>query len=185
VAHADPAAELPAVLSLLDARFHVRSARGARVIAAEDFFLTYFTTALEADELLVEIEVPPVDRGTGHAFVEFARRDGDFALGGAGALVRRDGRGGCREAALVLLGAATPWRPRGVEAALVGSPLDNAAIAEAAHAAVRDFGPSGDIHGSAEYRKSLARTMVRRALSAAANSNSQVPLREGASHEPE
>ncbi|MBV9282921.1 MAG: FAD binding domain-containing protein, partial [Chloroflexi bacterium] len=89
VAHADPAAELPAVLSLLDARFHVRSARGPRQIAAEDFFLTYFTTALEADELLVEIEAPPVDRGTGHAFVEFARRDGDFALGGAGALMRR------------------------------------------------------------------------------------------------
>ncbi|MGH2949241.1 MAG: FAD binding domain-containing protein, partial [Solirubrobacteraceae bacterium] len=87
VAHADPAAELPVAFTALDATFHARSARGARAIRAADFFRTHLTTALEPDELLVEIEVAPLPPRTGSAFTEFARRHGDFGLGGAAVLV--------------------------------------------------------------------------------------------------
>jgi CO/xanthine dehydrogenase FAD-binding subunit len=86
-AHADPAAELPLALALLGARFHVRSLRGARTVEADDFFLGYLTTALAPDELLVEIEVPPLPAGARTAFVEHVRVAGDFAVAGAAALV--------------------------------------------------------------------------------------------------
>jgi CO/xanthine dehydrogenase FAD-binding subunit len=164
VAHADPAAELPAAFTTLDARFHLRCARGARTVAAEKFFVSYFTTALEPDELLVEIEIPPVPTGTGYAFVEFARRYGDFALGGAASLIWLDERGMCRRASLTLLGAEKPWCSPQTEQVLIGSPPDEQSLAAAAHAAVQGFEPSGDIHGSAEYRTALAEAMAMRAL---------------------
>src|SRR6185436_3587790 len=115
VAHADPAAELPVALTALDARFHVRSARrGTRTIAAADLFLAPLMTALEPDELLVEIEVPPSPAGAGSAFVEHARTHGDFAV--AGAAVVRAGR---EHAAVALLGAGpTPVRAPDAEHAL-------------------------------------------------------------------
>jgi len=164
VAHADPAAELPTVFTTLDARFHLRSARGARTVRADEFFISYFTTVLEPEELLVEIEVPPIPAGTGYAVVEFARRYGDFALGGAAALITLDARGMCRRVSLTLLGAETPWRSPQTEQALVGCLPDEQSVAAAARAAVQGFEPSGDIHGSAEYRTGLAETMARRAL---------------------
>ncbi len=164
VAHADPAAELPAAFMTLDARFHLRCARGARTVPAAEFFVSYFTTALEPDELLEEIEVPPLPGGTGYAFVEFARRHGDFALGGAAALITLDARGMCRHISLTLLGAETPWRSPQTEQVLVGNPPDEQNLVEAAHAAVQGFEPSGDIHGSTEYRIGLAETMALRAL---------------------
>jgi CO/xanthine dehydrogenase FAD-binding subunit len=99
VAHADPAAELPAALLALDARFHVRSRRGERTLAAGEMFVGPLTTALEPDELLVEIEVPPLPEGAGTAFTEHARTHGDFAIAGAAAVVA-PGR-----AAIAVLGA--------------------------------------------------------------------------------
>ena len=91
VAHADPAAELPVALAALDARFHLRSVRGARSLPPSDFFLGPLTTALEPDELLVEIEVPALPEGARAAFVEQARTHGDFAIAGA-AVVLAPGR---------------------------------------------------------------------------------------------
>ncbi|MBS1676670.1 MAG: xanthine dehydrogenase family protein subunit M [Actinobacteria bacterium] len=167
-AHADPAAELPVVMTALDARFKVRSTRGERVLSAGEMFVGQLEPGIEADELLVEIEVPPVPAGTGTAFLEFARRHGDFALGGAAAMVELDPEGICRRAAISLLGAGpTPLRPGDAEAALVGAPVDQASVAEAARLAVRDAGPTGDLHGSAEYRRDLIETLTRRALLAA------------------
>jgi CO/xanthine dehydrogenase FAD-binding subunit len=87
VAHADPTAELPAALLALDARFHVRSSRSARTIEAAEMFVGPLTTALEPDELLVEIEVPALPDGVGTAFAEHARTHGDFAIAGAAAVV--------------------------------------------------------------------------------------------------
>lgn len=165
VAHADPAAELPVACTALDAKLHLRSARGERTVTAGDFFVTHLTTVLAADELLTEIEIPPLPPGTGWGFVEFARRHGDFALGGAAALLRLDSDGACETAVLTLMTAApTPLRAEAAEAALRGSRLDEAALAEAARLAVADLSPTGDIHGSSEYRKSLAETMALRAL---------------------
>jgi CO/xanthine dehydrogenase FAD-binding subunit len=165
VAHADPAAELPVAFAALDARFHVRSQRGERSLGAGDLFRTHLTTALEPEELLTEIEVPVPAAGTGFAFVEFARRHGDFALGGAAVLVGLGKDGRCERAAVGLLAAApTPLRRPEVEAWLAGRELDEATAREAAERCAADIDPTGDIHGSAEYRRGLAEVMVRRAL---------------------
>jgi CO/xanthine dehydrogenase FAD-binding subunit len=169
VAHADPAAELPVAFTALDARITACSRRGSRMIGASDFFVTHLTTALEPDELLVEIEVDPLPPRTGSAFVEFARRHGDFALGGAAALVTLDESETCTRASIALLGAApTPVRAAEAESALIGSRVDDAAAVAAADEAIAEISPTGDIHGSAEYRRELCGVMVRRALAAAA-----------------
>ena len=164
VAHADPAAELPVAFTVLDATFHLRSRSGTRSVGWRDFFITHLTTAIEPEELLVDIEVPPVPPRTGWAFTEYARRHGDFALGGAAALITlEDGR--CRRARLGLLAAAdTPLRAQAAERVLEGNPITPDSTAEAARAAVADINPTGDIHGSSEYRKLLIEGMVRRAI---------------------
>jgi carbon-monoxide dehydrogenase medium subunit/6-hydroxypseudooxynicotine dehydrogenase subunit alpha len=168
VVHADPAAELSAALAALEGRMRVRSATGERALPWSEFFVFGFMTALEADEILVEIEVPALGPDTRTAFVEFARRHGDFALGGAAAVLETDTDGTCRAARLSLLAAApTPVRATRAEELLTGSAIDDAAIAAAADAAVDGVEPTGDIHGSTQYRVKLLRTMAQRALAAA------------------
>ena len=169
VAHADPAAELPVAFLALDATVRARSRRGERTIPIDDLFVTHLTTTLEPDELLVEIEVPPLPARTGYAFTEYARRHGDFALGGACVLVTVDAGGTCTAASVALLAAAPmPLRAAAAEEALVGSDLGDAVAEEAAALAVDGIAPTGDIHGSSEYRKGLIEVMVRRAIVAAA-----------------
>ena len=175
VAHADPAAELPVALLTLDASFLVRSRRGERRIPASDFFVTHLTTALQPDEMLVEIAVPPPAAGSGSAFTEFSRRHGDFALGGASVVLESDGAGICTSAAVGLLAAApTPLRAAAAERELVGSKIDGEAAA-AASKAVEGIEPTGDIHGSSEYRKGVIEVMVRRAIIAAAKRTGGAP----------
>jgi CO/xanthine dehydrogenase FAD-binding subunit len=169
VAHADPAAELPAAFAALDATFRVRSKRGSRTIGWEDFFVSEFTTALGADELVTAVEVPALDPGVGAAFVEYARRHGDFALGGAAVTVKvgRDGR--CESAAIALLSAGpAPVRASAAEQQLRGANLDDASIRAASAEAVKGLRPTSDLHGSTEYRIGLLRTMTERALTKAA-----------------
>jgi CO/xanthine dehydrogenase FAD-binding subunit len=165
VAHADPAAELPVAFAALDARYHVRSRERTRVVGTEDMFVTHLTTSLAPEELLVEIEVPVPPPRTGAAVVEFSRRHGDFALGGAAVLLTVDGRGACEQARIALLAAApTPVRASDAESWLRGIVVDESSAAEAAERAVAEISPTGDIHGSTEYRRGLVETMVRRAL---------------------
>jgi 6-hydroxypseudooxynicotine dehydrogenase subunit alpha len=169
VAHADPAAELPAAFAALDASFRVRSKRGSRTIKWDDFFVSEFTTALAPDELVTAVEVPALGPGTGTAFVEYARRHGDFALGGAAATVKlgRDGR--CERATIALLSAGpAPVRAEAAEQQLSGAILDDAAIGAASAEAVKGLRPTTDMHGSTEYRIGLLRTMTERALTKAA-----------------
>lgn len=169
VAHADPAAELPCAFTALNARFVVRSVRGTRTIPAADFFLGPLESVLAADELLVEIEVPRPDDATGVAFVEFARRHGDFALGGAAVSLTLDEAGACRGAAIALLAAGpTPLRAAAAEAALAGSRITPALAAEVAALAVNGIAPSGDIHGGTEYRRGLIEALVHEGVLAAA-----------------
>jgi CO/xanthine dehydrogenase FAD-binding subunit len=169
IAHADPAAELPVAFAALDARFRARSSRGERELGSEDLFVTHLTTTLAADELLTEIEVPLPPPRTGAAFVEFARRHGDFALGGAAVLVTLGSDGTCERASIALLAAApTPLRRPEVERWLSGVRIDERTAAEAAERSVVDVNPTGDIHGGAEYRRGLVQAMVRRALLQAA-----------------
>jgi CO/xanthine dehydrogenase FAD-binding subunit len=169
VAHADPAAELPAAFAALDASFVVRSKRGSRTIGWDEFFVSEFTTALAPDELVTAVEVPALDPGTGTAFVEYARRHGDFALGGAAAIVKlgRDGR--CERATIALLSAGpAPVRAEAAEQQLRGAKLDDSSIRAASAEAVKGLRPTSDLHGSTEYRIGLLRTMTERALTKAA-----------------
>jgi CO/xanthine dehydrogenase FAD-binding subunit len=169
VAHADPAAELPAVLAALDATLHIRSKRGSRALSWKQFFVSEFTTALAPDELVTEVAVPVTDKSTGSAFVEYARRHGDFALGGAAVTVKlgRDGR--CERATIALLSAGpAPVRAEAAERHLQGAALNESSIRAAAAEAVKGLHPTGDLHGSTEYRVTLLRTMTERGLTKAA-----------------
>jgi len=168
VAHADPAAELPAAFAALDASFRVRSKRGSRTLGLNEFFVSEFTTALAPDELVTAVEVPALDPGVGAAFVEYARRHGDFALGGAAVTVKlgRDGR--CEGATIALLSAGpAPVRASAAELQLRGATLDDSSIRAASAEAVKALRPTSDLHGSTEYRISLLRTMTDRALTKA------------------
>jgi CO/xanthine dehydrogenase FAD-binding subunit len=166
VAHADPAAELPAALAALDARFHVRSHRGARTIGPDELFVMQLSTSLEPDELLVEVEVPAPPASAGTAFVEHARVHGDFALAGAAVLVALGEGGVCERAAVALCAAApTPVRAREAEAALVGSPIDE----EAARTAGELAAGAVDVPASQRrYRRALVAELVRRGVLTAA-----------------
>ena len=167
VAHADPAAELPAAFAALDASFHVRSTRVSRVVPWHHFFVAEFTTALAPDELVTAIEVP-ASEAAGAAFVEYARRHGDFALGGAAVTVKLDRDGRCERATIALLSAGpAPVRAKAAEERLRGARLDESAIRGAAAEAVKGLHPTSDLHGSSDYRVRLLRTMVERALTRA------------------
>ncbi|MEW6320673.1 MAG: xanthine dehydrogenase family protein subunit M [Acidobacteriota bacterium] len=170
LAHADPAAELPAVMLALDATFTAVNRMRARTIAAADFFLGLYATALEPDEILTDIAIPPLPRGAGWAIDEFARRHGDYALAGAAAILVTDDRGTCTAARIGLMSAHDrPVLAAQAAARLVGHRLSPEALADAADtAAAVDADPSGDIHASADYRRHLVGVMVRRVLARAA-----------------
>jgi len=168
LAHADPAGELPAVARALDGEFVVRSASGERVVGADEWFEGYLTTARQPDELLVEVRLPAASAGTGVAFDEVARRHGDFAIVGlAASLTVSDGV--ISDARLAFAGAAdVPVRATEAEQLLVGQQPAAALFEEAAQRAAASLDPPADLHGSADYRKRIAATLVRRALQAAA-----------------
>jgi carbon-monoxide dehydrogenase medium subunit len=169
IAHADPAAELPALALALEATLRLRSAASERTVAARDFFTGLFATALASDELLVEVAVPPLPPRSGCAFEEVARRHGDYALLAVAALVALDDAGRCVDARLAYVGAGPgPLRAAGAEAALAGRRIDDAAVRDAADAAFREVDPGGDVHASAAYRKALARVLTTRAIRRAA-----------------
>jgi carbon-monoxide dehydrogenase medium subunit len=165
IAHADPAAELPAVLLALDGRVRVVGRGGERIIAAADLFVGMLTTTIAADEILVDVELPAAPARSGAACVEIARRAGDYAICGAATQVGADGDGTVVDARVALFGVADrPVRARTVERALVGTRADAAAVGEAASTAGDDLSPPGDLHGGPEYRRHLACVVVRRAL---------------------
>ena len=168
LAHADPAAELPAVALALDADLVAAGPGGTRVIPAAEFFTGPYSTALAADEILTEIRLPVWPGG--HAFTEFSRVHANFAVVAVAALVELDGNGDgggdrIRRAALALAGVApTPVRATAAERALAGAPADAATIRAAADAAATSLSPAGDLHASPETRRGLARTYLRRGI---------------------
>jgi aerobic carbon-monoxide dehydrogenase medium subunit len=166
LAHADPAAELPAVALALDADLVAVGPGGTRMIPAAEFFTGPYSTALAADEILTEIRLPVWPGG--HAFTEFSRVHANFAVVAVAALVELDGDGDgdrIRRAALALAGVApTPVRATAAERALAGVPADAATIRAAADAAATGLSPAGDLHASPETRRGLARTYLRRGI---------------------
>jgi carbon-monoxide dehydrogenase medium subunit len=165
LAHADPAAELPAAMLVLGAQLVVWRRGGERTEAADDFFRDAYTTSLEPEELLAEIRVPAVAPRTGWGFQEVSRRHGDFALVAAAALVTLDGSGAIREARLAVAGAAPrSVRAPAVEEALTGERPDPVRLREAAALVTGHIDPHDDVAATAGYRRQVATVVARRAL---------------------
>lgn len=164
IAHADPAAEYPTVLTALDGDVVARGPRGERVMKPKDFFQTYLTTNVGPDEIVTEIRLPSMDPRAGWAFEEFSRRQGDFAIIGIAAVVVGDGAR-CLLARLATAGAGpVPVRLRAAEAILEAEGLGDAAIDAAARRAAELVEPDSDLHASAAYRRNLTRVLTERAV---------------------
>jgi len=169
LAHADPAAELPAVARALDAEFVVRGPSGERVVPAAQWFEGYLTTSRRPDELLLEVRFPAAARGTGVSFQEVARRHGDFAIVGLAVSLVLSG-GVISDARLAFAGLSyVPARATAAEDLLTGERPSAELFDEAARRATGDIDPPADLHGSPDYRKTVAAALVRRGLRAAAD----------------
>lgn len=170
IAHADPASDLPTVLTALGAKIHVTGPGGNRTIFADDFFTGLFETALQDGEIVTAVEVAKSSAGSGSAYAKLFNPASRYAMVGAAAIVTVSG-GKCT-AAGVAVGGLVPaaTRAKSVENALVGQSLDEATITAAAQEVLKDLGDDiiGDIHASAEYRKAMAPVFVKRAITAAA-----------------
>jgi carbon-monoxide dehydrogenase medium subunit len=169
LAHADPAAELPAVARALDAVFVVRGQSGERVIPAAEWFEGFLMTSRRPDELLVEVRFPAARPGTGVSFHEVARRHGDFAIVGLAASLVLSG-GVINDARLAFAGLSdVPVRAAAAEDLLVGERPSAELFDEAARLATENVHPPDDLHGSSDYRKTVAAVVLRRGLRAAAD----------------
>jgi CO/xanthine dehydrogenase FAD-binding subunit len=165
LAHADPASEMPAVMLALEARFHARSTTTDRWIEVEAFFRGVFETALTSTEMLVEVEMPAMLPRTGTAFVEFARRPGDYAVIGVAAVVSLEEDGACARCRLAYCNAhRTPIRAVAAENALVGGRISDAEARAAGEMATREIDPPDDGHASGAYKSHLIGVLTRRAV---------------------
>jgi len=169
ISHADPGSDLPTVLTALDARIQITSASGGRTLAASEFFVDLLQTALQEGEIVTSIEVPVSTAGQGSAYAKLANPASRYAMVGAAAVVILD-NGRCTRAG-VAVGGLIPSAKRApsVEAALIGKTLNPDTLAAAAEVVLDDLGNDflDDIHAGVEYRKSMAKVFVARALSAA------------------
>ncbi len=165
LAHADPAAELPAVVAALDGELVVASARGRRTVKPSEFFTSYMTTALRPDEMLLEVRLPHATATSRSAFVEFARRPGDFALAGVAVVLDVDAANTARAARVALFGVGpTPVRVVRAERCLTGRVITDDVLREAAQSAAREIDPPSDLHATSHYRRRLATVLVEDAL---------------------
>jgi len=168
LAHADPAADMPAVMIALGAEFVIEGARGRRTVKVDDFFKGLMMTAVGPDEILAEIRVPVPPAGSGAAYLKFPHPASRFAVVGVCAALTVDGKGICTKAGVGVTGAGTrAMRAKGVEAGLAGKALDQAAIEAAAAKAADGVDVQADLQGSAEYKAHLLRVHARRAIEAA------------------
>ena len=169
VAHADPAADLPVTLTALDASFVLTSPEGERVVGAEDFFVDFFTTALEPHEILTAIRIPLPPSPAGTSYAKLPHPASGYVVVSAAAALSVDGGGACTGARLVLGGVAgTPHRATAAEAALDGQALTPEVIAAAAERAADGIDPHADSYADEEYKRHMAVVYARRAIEAAA-----------------
>lgn len=170
VAHADPASDMPAVVQALDATIKAVGPNGERSIKASDFFVDFFTTVLEPDEVVTEIVVPKPQGNTGMAYEKFSHPASGYAVVGVAAFVTLDGSGNAQTVRVAITGAGPiAKRATAVEQALTGKEPSADNIKSAAAHATDGIDLNGDIFASAEYRGHLAQVFTERALTAAAN----------------
>ena len=182
LAHADPAAEYPAVARTLGAELELTGPNGSRRVAADDFFLGTWMTAAEPDEILTAVHFPAWQGKTGFAVREFARRHGDFALAGVTCGVQVEGDTIGRLAIGLFGVGSTPERASAAEQAATGASVDDLDLDDLAATAVVDLDPAADLHAGAEHRKRIATALVREAVSAAVDEARQGSQREGANN---
>ncbi|MFQ5656661.1 MAG: FAD binding domain-containing protein [Candidatus Methylomirabilales bacterium] len=169
VAHADPAADFPVILTALNASFVSASPSGSRTVPADDFFIDFFTTALMPNEVLTEIRVPLPAAGAGTAYAKLGHPASGYAVVSAGVLVIRQPSGQCESARVVIGGLGSgPRRSSATEAALQGQPLNPEVIAAAAAKAAEGADPDDDLYASVDYKRHMATVYARRAIEEAA-----------------
>lgn len=167
ISHGDPGNDHPALMLALDANFTLVGPNGTRQIAAADFFLGTFFTALEADEILTEIRIAPQAANTGASYQKLKRKTGDYATAAAAAVIMLSGDT-CQSAAITLTNlGATAMRASAAEAVLVGQVIDEDLIKQAAVKAMEICEPAEDLRGDAEYKTHMGGEMTRRAIRAA------------------
>lgn len=167
--HADAAAEMPLLLLLTGGSVVARSPSGERVIPAGDFFTFHMTTSRQPDEMIVEARFGALPHGAGHAFEEFTRRHGDYAIAAVGAILTRSADGSVKDVSLAACGiSSTPKRLAASELALKGHPLTPETLDKAARAAAEVVTADDDMHATAAYRKHLLGVLVKRAVHKAA-----------------
>ena len=168
IAHADPGADFPVILTALKASFVLQSTSGSRTVAADDFFIDFYTTAMAANEVLTEIRVPLPTGGSGTAYVKLPHPASGYVVVSAGALITRQPSGSCVLARVALGGLGSgPIRATATETELQGKPLTPEVIAAAATKAAEETDPEGDTYASAEYKRHVATVYARRAIEAA------------------
>jgi carbon-monoxide dehydrogenase medium subunit len=178
LAHADPASEQPAVLLALGARLRAQSASGDRWIEARDFFVSLFTTALEEDEMLVEVDLPALAPRTGTCFIELARRPGDYAMMGVAAVVTLDEDGTCADARLTYCNAGEiPVAADRAARSLVGGRIGDEQLRSAGDLAREEIGPTGNAQASEAFQRHLAAVLTGRAVKRALSSVGQQEVR--------
>ena len=169
VAHADPAADFPVILTALDASFVLQSASGTRTVAADDFFIDFYTTALAANEMLMEIRVPLPSPGTGTAYSKLPHPASGYVVVSAGVLLSCESSGRCASARVAIGGlGGRPNRALATEMELAGTRLTPEVIAAAASKTAQQADPDEDSYASAEYKRHVATVYARRAIEAAA-----------------
>jgi len=168
LAHGDPANDHPATMMALRAQVVATGAKGARVIAIDDFFVTLFTTALQHDEILTEIRVPVPPPKSSGAYFKLERKVGDFATAATAVQLTLDDKGAVQQIGIGLTNAGpTPIRAKAAEDALRGKKPDAALINQASQLAMDSADPSADLRGPAEYKKGLIKELTKRALTRA------------------
>jgi carbon-monoxide dehydrogenase medium subunit len=168
IAHADPGADFPVILTALNASFVLQSTSGRRTVAADDFFIDFYTTAMKPNEVLTEIRVPLPTAGSGAAYVKLPHPASGYVVVSAGALITRQASGSCSLARVALGGLGSgPIRAVATETELQGKPLTPEVIAAAAAKAAEETDPEGDTYASAEYKRHVATVYARRAIEAA------------------
>ncbi|MGN6310254.1 MAG: FAD binding domain-containing protein [Xanthobacteraceae bacterium] len=175
LSHADPAAELPMMSLLLDARMEVQSPSGRRTIEARDFFFGALTTALDDRDMLIEVRLPKLPQGTGWAFEEVARRSGDFALASVAVIMKSDGDT-ISDLRIGMMGIGeTPMRATDAENILAGQRYSETAVAAAVDAIRAAVEPNTDLHASADYRRHLVGILAQQALAKAWDLSMRAP----------
>ncbi len=167
ISHGDPGNDHPALMLALEASFVLKGPRGERVVQADGFFLGLYSTLLELDEILTQIRVPIPAAGTGWSYQKLKRKTGDFATAATAVTLRMQGANVAQARIALTNGGPTPLKARAAEAYLLGKPVNDASLDEAARLAMSICDPTPDQRGDADYKRAMCGEMTRRALQAA------------------